>query len=878
MPPVPPEARTHARVDLVERARQTWLARLIDTSRRNNLLFFRTLKTGTLDLSEAPAECLESIVAGDEMPLRALWNGPDADLTAIAAKAREIARRAFANEEERGIQTLFVALGMASWPLQDGGRPTESAVVLIPVEIAGRLAEGRNLSIKRKGEAQLNLALTHVLETSHGKQISAEEVLADADTSSLAGVREVIRRVGRIAADIEGFQVSERAVIGNFSFQKLAMVRDLRADVEQLSTHDLIAALAGDLPSRESVGNASSQNNVAIEDVDRIPADEEFLVLDADSSQQRVVASVLRGQSGIIQGPPGTGKSQTISNLIASLAARGKRVLFVAEKRAALEVVMERLSSAGLNHLYLDLHGAELSQRNVMQKVRAALEVVGSVPPVSTGEAHARFENRRAKLNEHVERLHTRRAPSNMSVFEMQAALLRNGHRPLTRWRGEALASLDPSVSRRVHDVLTEAATQHDLVLATNSSPWTLARIENGQAAQELTLVAREFAALDLPAVRREAEELVRKLGGPTLRTLSDVANAAELVRTASDLLQRYSQELFTPTAERYATAFLRCRSSRFGRITCWFRPAFHTARGYFARLCEVPIPVGQLAADLSHAADLRQKWSSTFDRPIRSVETRGLVDAFASATSKLSVLNASLQAPDTTSTMQAVQDWADALAADSVTPFRLPRCRYLLAELSSLGVDSILRELRTASVSPAEWVSFFDASYLWSCLEDARASDPMIAGFNGRHHATIVEEFRQLDASRIELAVDRVRRAHAERVVNVLNSYPEQAALVRREAEKKTRHLPLRKLVAAAPNVLTTLTPCWMASPLSVSQLLPNDRQFFDVVLFDEGSQVLPEDAIPALLRAERVVIAGDQHQLPPTTFFADGSVDRAH
>ncbi|HYN89872.1 MAG TPA: AAA domain-containing protein, partial [Ardenticatenaceae bacterium] len=95
---------------------------------------------------------------------------------------------------------------------------------------------------------------------------------------------------------------------------------------------------------------------------------------------------------------------------------------------------------------------------------------------------------------------------------------------------------------------------------------------------------------------------------------------------------------------------------------------------------------------------------------------------------------------------------------------------------------------------------------------------------------------------------------------------------LVRREAEKKTRHLPLRALLRQAPQVLTTLCPCWMASPLSVSQLLDADERYFDVVIFDEASQVLPEDAVPALLRATRAVVAGDKHQLPPTMFFAAG------
>jgi very-short-patch-repair endonuclease len=104
------------------------------------------------------------------------------------------------------------------------------------------------------------------------------------------------------------------------------------------------------------------------------------------------------------------------------------------------------------------------------------------------------------------------------------------------------------------------------------------------------------------------------------------------------------------------------------------------------------------------------------------------------------------------------------------------------------------------------------------------------------------------------------------------MNGSADQTALVSREAEKKSRHLPLRKLLAEAPDVLTAICPCWMTSPLSVSQLLGAERRYFDVVIFDEASQVLPEDAVCAFLRASQAVVAGDQRQLPPTTFFVAG------
>jgi very-short-patch-repair endonuclease len=113
------------------------------------------------------------------------------------------------------------------------------------------------------------------------------------------------------------------------------------------------------------------------------------------------------------------------------------------------------------------------------------------------------------------------------------------------------------------------------------------------------------------------------------------------------------------------------------------------------------------------------------------------------------------------------------------------------------------------------------------------------------------------------------VRRAHAEHAVAAMNKFPDQESVIRSEAAKSRRHKPLRRVFVEAKDVLTAVCPCWMASPLSVCQLI-GATGIFDYVIFDEASQVLPEDAIPSILRGKHVIVAGDNKQLPPTTFFA--------
>jgi len=138
--------------------------------------------------------------------------------------------------------------------------------------------------------------------------------------------------------------------------------------------------------------------------------------------------------------------------------------------------------------------------------------------------------------------------------------------------------------------------------------------------------------------------------------------------------------------------------------------------------------------------------------------------------------------------------------------------------------------------------------------LDSVAINDPSVRGFVGSTHDGYVSDFKRLDSNRLKLAADRVRRVHAERTIRAMNQFPEQETLIRGEAAKSRRHKPLRQIFAQATDVLTAVCPCWMASPLSVCQLIAATG-IFDYVIFDEASQVLPEDAIPAILRGKHVI-----------------------
>ncbi len=867
-----------ARRGVVDAARQQWIRKLIDLSRRNNLLYFRQLKTGTLDLSAAPGDPLTAFFAGASVPISKLFDEEPDRLNEVV---RAIARRAFSNFEERGLQTLFVALGIASWPADDGGRVPESSILLLPVGLNPQGRGSRSFTLARTGPPQINLVLLHFLDTQFGVSICQDDLLAllnGGDESEAFDPGPLYSELAKRCRGIKDFSIRPATYLGNFAFQKMAMVRDLQERGTELAAHDLIAAIAGDDTARSAAG--ARDYDINPRELDKTPPDNEFFVLDADSSQQCAVDAVLKGENGVIHGPPGTGKSQTIVNLIAGMTAAGKRVLFVAEKRAALNVVFERLKQVGLDHLAMDLHGADISPKRVLEQVGRALDTVRASMPVDCAEVHSRTVDRRNRLDRHVERLHCKRSPASMSVYQLQGRLmhLQRTATAKTRWREADLARFDPQTADRVRDLLKEAGGYPSLFLRTDSSPWTGVQMRDGTAVHNaLDLVTK----LDEQTLPRVVDRLAALLGEIGLNEPQSVADARAMMHLLTDMqetLNNYSVQLFGKDLTSLAKAL---RPGSAGWIaSAWayltsarYRGARRAVLGLRINKTNTP----RLYSEVMSADDQLQRWRARnpHSAPMIPAELAKQRAEFDSLWIQLEALQSALGRNLEALSFAGVKALVASLASDRTTPYILPKLGSIERELDVLGASPLVRELREFLSAPDTWVTMFDFAWFASTLDAACEQDPEIRGFRGRIHSGFVEEFVDLDEARIELAAARVRRVHGELAVAAMNAHHDQELLIRSEIQRSRKRLPLRKLFAQASDVLTAVCPCWMASPLSVSQLLDGGRRYFDVVVFDEASQVLPEDAVCAVLRGAKLVVAGDRNQLPPTTFFAAGDDD---
>jgi very-short-patch-repair endonuclease len=347
------------------------------------------------------------------------------------------------------------------------------------------------------------------------------------------------------------------------------------------------------------------------------------------------------------------------------------------------------------------------------------------------------------------------------------------------------------------------------------------------------------------------------------------------LFSTVSQTLDLYSPELFTRDIQTMIRGLAPGRAGGMRAVWSWCVSAeYRAARKHALQLRVAGKASGaDLFVELGASEGQRIKWAELSSRSSSPQKLPNYPDARRNlelAATEIAELNSIVPKRQFESMpLDELEASIDALAKDRLTPMQLPKLCSVERGLEMYGAGKLVEEIRKTRILPEKWVPAFDQSWYASCLEAAQADDPEIAGFNGRSHDGYVKEFKALDKERIRIAAARVRRAYAERAIAAMNEHTSEAYMIRSEAEKKRRHRPLRALFADARDVLTALCPCWMASPLSVSQLLDTARSF-DFVIFDEASQILPEDAMPAVMRGLHLVVAGDRWQLPPTTFFA--------
>jgi hypothetical protein len=702
-------------------------------------------------------------------------------------------------------------------------------------------------------------------------------------------------------------------------------------------------------------------------------------VVSIDGSQQEAVFSARNAQGLVIQGPPGTGKSQTIVNIIADSLLRNEKVLFVSEKRAALDVVFNRLEKAELGDLATVLHSSDLDRSSFYQGFTTLLAQQSGTSANGEGLLNAteQLSKKALEVQSFRDVLAAEHAASGLSLSTLCSLVARYGYKGGERLLGstlqgvngkslavlaEELAPLERAIKALPHGAeawlskkpeliatpqfikefklfsegMNQALTKAEAAYAEldkaiqlfggglepESMQSILAQV-NALMVQQLQLLPSEWQdRVGILTAALQADPMISNTVQAAcvgLQQLEKViscfqphATVLEVQELAHYFKQKFGFFAFLNSTyramKRRGKALLKDgKRSADGGLYKAFVDA-HVSRNPVRTILKtllIPIPAeGDYQAWLSMSENLTLLcrcisavmpiWQSEQQKTFASLcallaRIDGLRLQSVACDAEVSKVQVCAKSYTTWLSGYAQSD----LGGRSFLAHERDVLSKRLASLSTIGsVDAVqvgIQKLSTSIQSeslhgliadilaPSPWCNWGDllaGEIVSNWFDEARASNTELRSYNKELFDHLLTQFSELETVQRKEARGAVQHQCRQRRKGLNAS--EGVALLERESQKKRRLLAPREIMEkGALDEMLSIKPVWLMSPLSISQVLPLVAGMFDVVIFDEASQVPVEDALPSLYRGKRALLVGDRQQMPPTNFFSGAAID---
>lgn len=945
---------------------RTWQRRLLDLSLKNNLLAFKTggdcLRIVAADAASF-AEGIESgetftlmpaeeklSSAGSDLEKRALRElvrvelssgivRSHADAAQLAEVSASLIRKANVTLEEAGANTLCLAIGFLKWK-KEGGEKL-APLVLLPVTLQKNRRRGFTLTCDE--DFSVNTTLLEFLKREFDIDLRGVE-------DEKLSVGEILSLFGAGTAEMKGWEVTDDVYIAQFTFARYAMWSDVKNNIEIYKKNPLIASLlagASRLPARKTGARRE----------DDIPPCEIVAPLPCDSSQFEAVAESAAGTTFVLHGPPGTGKSQTITNMIANAVNAGKRVLFVAEKQAALSVVKKRLNEIGIGNFCLEFTSGKPADKSALiSSLQKTLDLAGT----SCESAFAEEGEKQLKLREALARpyaaLHKKRS-LGPSVYEGILYYFRNRKAPeLMNIESTFYDSLSKEKLQKCEDMLMRAQAAAKECGGVYRSPFENVNItEFSEQIKDSVLCAAEVLLAELKHFRNYMglflETFGQKLSNFTPKKAENFVRIVEILA---------SGELggFFSCDEKQMHAFFNASLAYDRALTLWYKrfdslpdlekfpeklraelekwdENYRSSRDVLAAIRRInkcgktPLSVKEEAEWVKRACDLadaerkirqntplsaaftsftgafNEKKRDAFMQPLYALHdlcARVFMDynsgAFNSVCHRIAggsakplikgILAAAKAFNAAKSSFLKVTKASETLFEDEdIFDCYTSRCGALIdnadmlagwcaykktaKELSSMGLSFVTSALESGAISGDKILSSFRKNVYRNFVQTNIPADEELSGFS----AGAMDENSAKFATASELFAAESKAEIRRNLISRLPSSDTEGPLAlelmafKRRTSGNLKKLNVREFFAEIPQLLRVCAPCMMMSPSAVSQYLAAQPDLFDLLIFDEASQIPTCEAVPALARAQSAVIVGDPNQLPPTTFF---------
>lgn len=921
-PPEPPRPapeppiteHDEARRERIDAALEAWRGELVDLGGVAGLDDI-TILEGVVDLTAAHPSGLAQLYAGRSTHLSSLVRERGA-LGVARQSLRDVAARTEMLARRFGVAPVYLAIGVASWnetvrdedhgdpsPVEDSGSSPDTAptaqipdveriaaehaaqaamaaagfhapedtgprvrtvnapVLLRPVRLTSATADA---TLTLDPTIEVNPVLTRALRQYQCR--SDVEGIARASLSAEGFTpRAALARIGALGRQyLPGFEIHERLVVGAFVHPGQALVEDFDAVIERCRTSALVAALAGDEGARTALDVALP----AADPFDR-PTEAERGVGDLDPAQLAVIEAVGTGASLLIDAPPGSDVAATLAAVFADAAASGRTVLHVPATSADGHAVAAALREAGLGSLVLDLTEDAAWRQHASEAIR---EAMGAQPPeldvVGIVEMRERLEQVRSHLGRYVAALHERREPWGVSAYEALQTLAdltsRRSHATTkARVAPGRLEKLDEAGLDRAKALLHRGHALGVFTPEVASSAWNGIAVADMDEATDALGHMRALGHDLLPAMIEQVEATHASTGLTRATTVSQWLEQLEMLDGVRESLDIFLPEVFERSAADMvvATASKRWREAHGVYMD-------GSSRRRFTRQAKDLVRPGRVVDDLHEelvaVQHCREVWRrhdpeggwprlpQGLDEMARTAaRARSAIDAIQPILSRNGREALLADQP-----MAEVVERLRSLASDDLTAQKLPEVNRLRNELDELGLGGFVADIAAREV-PEERIDD-ELTYCWwfSVLAQIMRDDPAMGGLDARALTGLAASLRELDAAQSQSLPGPVAQAYARRVRRAVEQDKEDAralyiALARGDG------VPLRDIIAAHPLALVA-KPVWIIPPTLVPQVF-DPLALVDLAVLDASAHMPVAQVLPALVRAEQVLVVGD-------------------
>ena len=868
----------------------------------------------------------------------------------LGKRLKDLYRTARTSLEENGANTLYLALGMLRWyESKRSTRARYAPIILLPIEMVRRSAAQGYVIRLRDEEPQMNITLLEKLKQDFGLVIQGLDPLPTDDRG--VDIRRVLTIVRKAVMDQPRWDVLETSSLGIFSFSQFVMWNDIRSRTGDLMANKIVRSL---------IEGRLTWDAEPLELGERVPEDGVLLPMAADASQLHAIRAACSGRSFVLHGPPGTGKSQTITSLIANALAQGKRVLFVAEKMAALQVVRNRLEAIGIGPFCLELHSNKSKKKDVLEQLRRASEITRTQSAEEFARKAQQIAEARAELDAYARQLH-RVQPCGSTLYTLiNEYETCSGAPDLEPFDREFLRSLKKEDMERQGLLVERLISAARDVGHPKDHPLDAVRCSRySQTLRSALAPTVEAFRLALNGITGPVRQLTAALGMEPPRCMEDVQQLFEL---AAGMACWYSLPASWTQAEQPELYFGQIRTlaahggraeTLKGQLLTAFDPGFLT------------LDAGQLRAEY---AEISAKWflpkllgtnkltrrlrtyakspitKDGLDTHIRTLEEYQREKAAADAL--LISLGAELGSyADNWDTLTRLADTALQSARALHTLWGShellrrhcgqPELKTCLTELCSRSTgfteahNALVSLLDLADTETEDWLasqqtlctallgnrdqlkewtaymaasgevrsvglsnladayaaglSHEDAEPAWrkallqGLIREAIDESDTLNWFSGAVFNRRIDQYKRMDREWTRLCQQEIYCRLAAKVPNFTReaAHSSELGILQRAIKSGGRGVSIRRLFDQIPGILSRLCPCVLMSPISAAQYLDPGREPFDIVVFDEASQMPTCKAVGVLARGRDAVIVGDPRQMPPTSFFSSNTLD---